>query len=96
MRGGLTMRILSYILFALAFVAAGLAVFFYVWAMGMACAYVTSPGCAIKPPWGLGYEDLLYLVAIPWDVVLLLAIGGIAARRGANSRRPTSISSSSN
>lgn len=84
------MRMLSYILFGLALIAAGLAILFYLWAMDLACAYVTSPGCTIKPPWRLGYEDLLYLVAIPWGVVLALAIGGIAARRSANRRRPAS------
>lgn len=75
------MRILSYILFALALVVAGLAVLLYLWAMGMSCAYVTRPGCGIKPPWRLGYEDLLYLIVIPWGLVLLLVIGGIASRR---------------
>ncbi|MEX0956119.1 MAG: hypothetical protein WDZ83_13010 [Rhizobiaceae bacterium] len=90
------MRILSYTLFALAIVAAGLAIWLYLWAMGMACAYVTRPGCSIKPPWRLGYEDLLYLVAIPWGVVLLLAIGGIAARRSADKRRPAPGSPSPN
>lgn len=77
------MRVVSTLLFAMAVVAAGLAVWLYIWAFGMACAHVTGPGCSIRPPWRLGYEDLLYLVAMPWGVVLLLALGGIACRRKA-------------
>lgn len=81
------MRILSNLLFALALIAAGLAAWLYVWAFGMACAYSTGAGgCSIRPPWRLGYEDFVYLVAIPWGLVLLLAVGGIAARRKARGR----------
>lgn len=78
------MRILSYVLIGLALVVAGLAVWLYLWAFGMACAYNTGAGgCTIRPPWRLGYEDFLYLVVIPWGTVLLLGLGGFACRRAA-------------
>ncbi|MDP2409199.1 MAG: hypothetical protein Q8M26_02810 [Pseudolabrys sp.] len=78
------MRILSYVLFALAIVAAGLGVLLYLYASGMGCAYSTGAvggRCSFRPPWAMGYEDFLYTVAIPAGTVLLLALGGWACRR---------------
>jgi hypothetical protein len=84
MRKSASVRILSNVLLTLALVVAGLAIWLYLWAFGMACAYTTGAGgCTIRPPWRLGYEDFLFLVAIPWGLVLLLAIGTVACRRAA-------------
>jgi hypothetical protein len=78
------MRVLSVILWVLAALALVLWAIFYIWAFGMACAFVTSatPGsCGPKPPWTLRGEDLLYLVILPGLVVGALVAGAWAAGR---------------
>ncbi len=83
-----SVRILSNVFFALALAGAGLAIWLYLWAFGMACAFTTGAGgCTIRPPWRLGQEDFLFLVAVPWGLVLLLATGAVAFRRAAQRNR---------
>jgi hypothetical protein len=76
------MRVLSWILFALAAIGAALAVVFYIMVQGMACSFSTSgQPCRMKMPWQMGAEDLVTLFILPWGPVILLVVLGIVARR---------------
>jgi len=78
------MRVFSIILWALAAVALVLWVIFYIWAFGMACAFVTNPapgGCRPKPPWTLRGEDLRFLVILPGLAVSALVAAAWATGR---------------
>lgn len=80
------MRIVSAIFFVLAGVTAALAVGFYVWIHGMACAFSNAQNtCRIKAPWALGSEDFLLLVVLPLGIVAVLVGLGWLARGKARS-----------
>ena len=80
------MRVLSWILFVLAALVAGLGVFGQIWSIGMACSYVTSGRCRWPPPWTLGREDLLVFYVVPFGLALILVLAGVAARRRSRRR----------
>ena len=74
MGGGGTMRVLQVILWGL--VVMGLLAWyvFYVWIVGMACAFSTVRGnCTTAWPWELRGEDLWLMVLIPGGLVTGLA-----------------------
>lgn len=81
-QGRQRMRRLSNFLFLLAAVVVGLSVLFYLYVLGMACAFITSGSpCRIRLPWQLGYEDFLYLVLLPTIFVIGLVGTAGALRR---------------
>jgi hypothetical protein len=78
------MRGLSVFLWVLVALAMVVWVIVYIWAFGMACAFVTSGtagACGPRPPWTLRGEDLRYLVILPALVVGALAAAAWAAGR---------------
>ena len=81
MGGGGTMRVLQVILWGL--VVMGLLAWyvFYVWIVGMACAFSTVRGnCTTAWPWELRGEDLWLMVLIPGS--LLTGLAGAALLLG--------------
>ena len=77
------MRVMSWIFYALAVLAAVAACVFYVYLSGLACSFggVNGP-CRIRAPWQLGAEDLRFMVLYPLAIVLgLAAIGWLFGRR---------------
>lgn len=81
------MRALSVTLWVLVALALVVWAIVYIWAFGMACAFVTSGNagsCGPKAPWTLRGEDLRYLVILPAFVVGALAAAAWAVGRGSS------------
>jgi hypothetical protein len=76
------MRVLSIGLWVMAGLALVAWVLFYIWAMGMACAFVTGGNCRIRWPWELGGEDLRFLVLAPGSLFASLAAAAWSFGRG--------------
>ncbi|MFA5581450.1 MAG: methionine synthase [Paracoccaceae bacterium] len=82
------MRVLGIISYTLAGLGAGIAIWFYIWAQGLACAYGTASGqCDLSAPWQLASGDLFALVIVPWGIVAVLVLSGWGATRAARRRR---------
>ncbi|KAB7615653.1 methionine synthase [Amylibacter sp. SFDW26] len=79
------MKILSIIFFILAAIVLGLWAFFYIYVMGMACAFgsVNSTNCSVKYPWMLSGEDFNLLVTTPAIIFGLTLVLAILFRREA-------------
>ncbi|WP_286905918.1 methionine synthase [Roseovarius sp.] len=62
----------------------------YIWISSLACAFgsVNATSCGIPSIGSLGREDFLFLVAIPWSLILtLFFLGVVVSRRGSAARR---------
>lgn len=71
------MRIVSWVFYGLAALAAIAGCVFYIYVSSLACAFGSLNGrCRIKAPWELGSEDMQFMVLYPLSIVLALTFIG--------------------
>lgn len=78
------MRVLSYILFAMAAFVFGCAILVYGYVTSMACGYAPSSAACHAAPADLASDDRFWLVGLPGGIVSVLVVLALLARRQAN------------
>jgi Mn2+/Fe2+ NRAMP family transporter len=78
------MRLLSYILFAVATLVGGSAVLIYGFVTSLACGYAPGAASCHAAPWDLGGDDRFWLVGLPGSIVASLIVLALLARRKAS------------
>ncbi|WP_260599629.1 hypothetical protein [Sphingomonas endolithica] len=80
------MRLLSYLLFAMAAVVCGCAVLIYAALTNLACGYAPGASSCHARPWDLGSDDRFWLVGLPTGIAGMLIALAILARRSGDQR----------
>lgn len=77
------MRAIGLFFYVLAALALAAWVYFYIFISSMACAFgnPNANGCSIRPPWQLGGEDLLFMMAAPAFITISLFLVGLMCRQ---------------
>jgi len=75
------LSLLSSIMSALALAVGGIAALFYYYLPRVRCRLTDGDDCAMRWPWELARDDLIWLVLVPGGVVLALLAGSFVLRR---------------
>lgn len=78
------MRLLSFILFAMAALVVGCAILVYGYATSLACGYASRAAGCSAAPWDLGSDDYFWLVGLPGSIAVTLIVLALLAHRQAN------------
>jgi hypothetical protein len=78
------MRLLSFILFAMAALVVGCAILIYGYVTSLACGYAPGAAGCHAAPWDLGSDDYFWLVSLPGSIAMILIVLALLAHRKAN------------
>jgi Mn2+/Fe2+ NRAMP family transporter len=77
------MRVLAYLLFAMATLVGGCALLIYGFVTSLACGHAPGAASCHAAPWSLASDDRFWLVVLPGAIVATLAGLGMLALRNA-------------